>query len=317
MTTTFSEVQAAPGPVAPPRPVPAQPGALRCRVIEEDDLDAVVELLARGFPERSETYWRDGLARHVARGVPDGVPRYGHLLDHGGVAVGVLLTFYTRIDDASGSHLRCNLSSWYVEPSFRTAATLLDGRAMQDKSVTYLNISPSVHTRAIHEARGFRAFVRGQLLAVPCLSRPSRGQRVEAFREANAGALSVRERAIAQDHAGYGSIVLVCRDGATARALVLHPHRIKALPRWRASPTLACYQLVYGPEGDALAGWLGAVGRHLLARHGMLFLMLDANGPMPGVVARYRDGREPRYAKGPHPVPVGDLSYTERVFFGA
>ena len=317
MTSSSPESEPAPGPGAGSVPVAPRPGALRCRPIEETDLDTVVGLLAAGFPERPQAYWCDGLARHVARGVPDGVPRYGYLLDHDGVAVGVLLTLYTRIADATGSHLRCNLSSWYVDPKFRAAAPLLDGRAMQDKSVTYLNISASVHTRAIHEARGFRAFVRGQLLAVPSLSRPQRGQRVELFSEGHAGILSPRERGLALDHAGYGSLVLVCRDATTARAVVLQPHRIKAVPRWSASPTLACYQIVFAPEPDTLAAWLGAIGRYLLLRHGVLFVMLDANGPLPGVVGRYLHGREPRYARGPHPVPIGDLSYTERVLFGA
>ncbi|MET0259275.1 MAG: hypothetical protein ABW179_11925 [Methylobacterium sp.] len=302
----------APSAAAPP----AKAGGLRCRTIEETDLDAVVATLCRGFAGRSDAYWRRGLARHVARGVPDGVPRYGYLLERDGAVVGVLLTLYTRIADGTGTHLRCNLSSWYVEPAFRTAATLLDGRAMRDKSVTYLNISPTVHTRAMHLARGFRAYAQGQLLAVPVLSRFRRGQRVEALGDENLALLSPREQSIARDHAGYGCLVLVCRDGGAARAVVLQPHRIKVLPRWAASPTLPCYQLVYGPVGDALARWLGTLGRHLLVRHGIPLLFLDAEGPMPGVVGRYMHDRAPRYAKGPHAVPVGDLSYTELVLFG-
>lgn len=285
-------------------------------MIEETDRDAVVDMLCKGFSGRSQEYWRRGLDRHVARGVPEGVPRYGCLLERDGAVVGVLLTLYTRIEDGTGAHLRCNLSSWYVEPAYRAAATLLDGRAMRDKSVTYLNISPTVHTRAMHLARGFRAYAHGQLLAVPALSRFRRGQRVEPLGNANLALLSPREQAIARDHADYGCLVLVCRDGATARAVVLQPHRIKVMPRWMASPTLPCYQWIYGPAGDALADWLGALGRHLLLRHGIPLLFLDTEGPMPGVVGRYLHDRAPRFAKGPHPVPVGDLSYTELVLFG-
>ncbi|GEO97818.1 hypothetical protein [Methylobacterium haplocladii] len=296
--------------------IPANAAALRCRMIEETDRDAVVALLCKGFSGRSEAHWRRGLERHIARGVPDGVPRYGYLLERDGAVVGVLLTLYTRIEDGAGSHLRCNLSSWYVEPAVRAAATLLDGRAMRDKSVTYLNISPTVHTRAMHRARGFRAYADGQLLAAPALSRIRRGQRVETLADANLALLPPREQAIARDHAGYGCLVLVCREGNAAQAVVLQPHRIKALPRWSASPTLPCYQLVYGPAGETLGRWLGALGRHLLFRHGIPLLFLDANGPMPGVVGRYIHDRAPRYAKGPHPVPVGDLSYTEQVLFG-
>ncbi|HXQ12728.1 MAG TPA: hypothetical protein VN805_17185 [Caulobacteraceae bacterium] len=40
---------------------------VRCRLIEETDLDAVANLLTRGFPARTRKYWTNALARLAAR----------------------------------------------------------------------------------------------------------------------------------------------------------------------------------------------------------------------------------------------------------
>jgi hypothetical protein len=43
--------------------------------------------------------------------------------------------------------------------------------------------------------------------------------------------------------------------------------------------------------------------------------MLDANGPIAGLIGRYSDGA-PKYVKGPDHLRLGDLAYSERVLFG-
>jgi len=52
--------------------------------------------------------------------------------------------------------MRCNLSSWYVEPAFRGYASLLAARALGHKTATYLNISPAPNTTPIIEAQAGR-----------------------------------------------------------------------------------------------------------------------------------------------------------------
>ena len=42
---------------------------IRCREISEADIEAVAELLTRGFPGRSRDYWIRGLRRQAARTV--------------------------------------------------------------------------------------------------------------------------------------------------------------------------------------------------------------------------------------------------------
>jgi hypothetical protein len=94
---------------------------IRCREIGAADLDAVAELLTRGFAGRSHDYWMSGLKRQGAREMPEGYPRFGYLLDHEGSPVGVLLLYSAREEDGE-TVIRCNLSSWYVEPAFRNYA---------------------------------------------------------------------------------------------------------------------------------------------------------------------------------------------------
>ena len=153
----------------------------RCREITETDIDTVAELLTRGFVGRSREYWMQGLRRQAACEVPDGYPRFGHMLDHAGMAVGVLLQLYTsRIIDGEPS-IHCNLSSWYVDPEFRNYAPMLTGVAQRHKNVTYFNISPAHWTWPIIEAQGFRAYCNGLFFSVPALSRVTSGTIVETI----------------------------------------------------------------------------------------------------------------------------------------
>ena len=70
---------------------------------------------------------------------------------------------------AAGSTIRCNVSSWYVEPAFRTYATLLVSQALRHKNVTYLNVSAAPHTWPIIEAQGFSRYCDGIFVAAPML----------------------------------------------------------------------------------------------------------------------------------------------------
>jgi hypothetical protein len=85
---------------------------IRCREIGIADLDAVADLLTRGFARRSRDYWTRGLRPQSARDMPEGFPRFGYMLDHEGMPVGVLLLIYTARDNGGGTAIRCNLSSW-------------------------------------------------------------------------------------------------------------------------------------------------------------------------------------------------------------
>ena len=63
---------------------------VRCREIVEGDIDAIADLLTRGFSGRTRDYWMRGLGRQRERTVPPGYPRYGYLLENDRGPVGVL-----------------------------------------------------------------------------------------------------------------------------------------------------------------------------------------------------------------------------------
>src|SRR5579863_6211085 len=87
----------------------------RFREILESDLDAIGDLLTRGFQHRSREYWMRGLRHQGARALPPGVPRYGYLLENNSVPVGCLLMIYSSkiVDGVTATC--CNVSSWYVD----------------------------------------------------------------------------------------------------------------------------------------------------------------------------------------------------------
>jgi hypothetical protein len=124
---------------------------LRCRQIDKADIGAVASLLARGFPARDRHFWLEAMAQLTRHQPPPGLPQYGYLLESGGVIVGTILLICAA-PPGDGDAIRCNLSSWYVDPAFRPYAPMLVAQALRRKDITYLNVSPAPHTRPIIEA---------------------------------------------------------------------------------------------------------------------------------------------------------------------
>lgn len=281
---------------------------IRAREIEAADLDAVADLLRRGFPGRTRAYWRAGLQRQAEREVPEGFPRFGYLLDHEGSPVGVLLAIYSARDRGA---VRCNLSSFYVEPAFRNYAALLGKLAHRGPDVVYLNLSPAPWTVRALEIQGFRRYCEGIFFSLPALTPKERGMRVERV-GADGGVvdgLDEAETSLLRRHAGYGCLSLVCRS-ARGRVFpfVLQPLRIERIP-------LPAMQLIYCASIADFEACAGALGRHLLAR-GRVSVALDANGPVEGLVGLYREPLGRKYFKGPERPRLADLCDTELVIYG-
>jgi hypothetical protein len=288
---------------------------LRCREIAETDIDAVADLLTRGFAGRSREYWMQGLRRQAAREVPDGYPRFGYMLDQDGQPVGVLLLLYTSRGNGGGEPtIHCNLSSWYVDPAFRNYASLLTRIAQRHKEVTYLNISPATWTWPIIEAQGFTSYCSGLFFAVPALSRiAAAGMTVETISpDARAiEGLSDTEVELLTRHARYGCLSLVCRTpSGGAFPFILLPMRIRR--GWIAPPAM---QLIYCRDIAEFVDCAGAVGRALI-RHGKFSVLLDSNGPVSGLTGFYSSARGRKYFKGPRQPRLADLTDTELVLYG-
>jgi hypothetical protein len=284
---------------------------IRCREIEIADLDGVADLLTRGFANRSRDYWMDGLRRMSLREAPEDFPRFGYMLDHQGTPVGVLLSIYTTRDDGSGTSIRCNLSSWYVEPVFRHYSMMMAKVTQRHKHVTYINISPAQWTWRTIETQGFRAYCSGLFFSFPALSSPAKGMRVEVV-EPGAQAvdrLSEAEVALLARHAAYGCLSLVCR-AADGRGFpfVLQPMRIRRI-------ALPAMQMIYCPDVADYVACAGAIGLFLL-RRGRISVALDANGRMQDLVGVYREPLGRKYFKGPQRPRLADLTDTELVLYG-
>ncbi len=286
---------------------------IRCREIDVADLAPIAELLSSGFPGRSRDYWMGGLKRQATRDVPEGYPRFGYMLDHEGAPVGVLLLIYSARKEDGETAIRCNLSSWYVEPAFRNYASMLTKIAQRHKDVTYVNVSPASWTWRIIEAQGFRAYCSGLFVSFPALSRPAPGMAIEIVsrhvRELEG--LSANETALLARHAASGCLSLICRtaDGRVF-PFILQPMRIR---RGQLAPP--AMQLIYCDDVADFITCAGALGRFLLWR-GKIAVVLDANQRMDELAGFYTEARGRKYFKGPCCPRLGDLSDTELVIYG-
>ena len=283
---------------------------IRCRQIADGDLGAVGALLARGFPKSDGQFWQRALAQLARREPPAGLPKYGYLLESGGTPVGALLMICSAMRADGKLAPRCNLSSWYVEPAFRSYAPLLVSRALANKDATYLNVSPAPHTWPIIEAQGFSRYCDGVFVALPMLSGLfAGGSDVQVFDAQTRPAVDFdpADEEILKQHAELGCISLWCVTSDRAYPFVFRPRR--------ARKVVPCAQLIYCRDEADFVRFAGPIGR-LLARRGIFFAVVDANGPVPGLVGVFRRGRMPKYFKGPQRPRLGDLAYTEYAVIG-
>ena len=284
----------------------------RFREIQDSDLDAIGDLLTRGFVHRSRDYWMRGLHRQGTRSLSPDVPRYGYMLEHQGAPVGCLLLIYSsKIIDGEAATC-CNVSSWYVDPEFRNYAALFASMTQKRKDVTYSNVTPAVTTWPILDAQGFVPYCRGLYFSVPTLSRGERGVVVEAVTQDTAfiAGLPDADLALLKRHAEYGCLSLVCRtaDGAL-------PFIFFSLRKRGGMIPLPAMQLGYCRSIDDYVRCAGAIGRHLL-RRGKPIVTIDANGAMAGLPGVYTEMRGRKYFKGPQQPRLGDLADTELAIYG-
>jgi hypothetical protein len=284
---------------------------VKCRRIEDADCERVADRLALGFPTRSRGYWLTALERMGRRRSIDDYPRYGHMLENEGQVVGVLLQIYFRRGEGEGSAVYCNLSSWCMDPRFSGYAPMLNSAATSRKEVTYLNVSPAPHTRRGIEALGFRRYCDGQLVCAPALSQARwPGVKVVAFTPdgPEAALLSPYERDILAAHLALGCRSLIAAADGQAHPFVFMKRKI-------IRRLVPCEQLIYCRTLSDFVACAGPLGRYLLMRGGLICIV-DANGPLPGLIGRYLPGNGPKYFKGPVAPSLGDLSFTELTILG-
>jgi hypothetical protein len=283
------------------------PTNVRLRQIREVDIPDVVDLLVRGYGRaRSRQFWQNMLDGLTRRTVPPGFPRYGSVLESDGILVGVVILIFSTIWEKGIPHVRCNGSSIYVDPAFRVYAPVLIGRAALDKSVTVLNLTAVPHTHKMVEATGFSRYVDGIFVALPVLNR-SAGEVVRAIDGADEpdSPFDIHERETLVEHADYGCTSLWCITPQRAYPFVFRPRTVKGIPS---------HHLVYCLDIDSFVRFARPIGKYL-ARKGQFLVIVDANGPISGLVGKYF-GNRPRFFFGPNRPRLGDLAYTEISLFG-
>ncbi len=284
----------------------------RFREILESDLDAIGDLLTRGFQHRSREYWMRGLRHQGARPLPPGAPRYGYMLENDGVPVGCLLMIYSSkiIDGVTATC--CNVSSWYVDPEFRNYAALFASMTQKRKDITYFNVTPAAATWPILDAQGFVPYCRGLYFSLPALSHGRHDMTIEAVA---ADTLSIAglpdaDLEMLKRHAAYGCLALVCR---TTQATL--PFIFFSLRKRRGIIPLPAMQLGYCRSIADYVDCAGAIGRYLLWR-GKPIIVVDATEALAGLPGIYSEARGRKYYKGPHQPRLGDLADTELAIYG-
>jgi hypothetical protein len=282
---------------------------IRAREIRDADVPAVGDFLASGFRDRPLRFWRDVLARLGERAVPVGLPQYGYLLESAGVVVGAVLLIFSELRSSGQTTIRCNVSSWFVAPEFRGYASLFVSKALRLKNVTYVNVTPAPHTLSMVRAQGYSQYSNGLFVALPALQFGSSNAKISLAMadDPRAAQFDPFERQLLLEHAQYGCLSLWCIAAERAYPFVFRRRMFKRV--------VPCAQLIYCRELEDFVQFAGPLGRFLTLR-GRPFVVIDANAPIPGLVGKYLDARQPKYFKGPDRPRLGDLVYTETAMFG-
>jgi len=164
------------------------------------------------------------------------------------------------------------------------------------------------HVLPIVEALGFSRYSNGQFVAIPAVQRAAEGAAVNVV-EATARP-DVQRDSYEQDlllsHTQFGCMSLWCTTADEAHPFVFHPVNVRGF--------IPSVRLIYCRSVEDFVRFAQPIGRYL-AKRGRPFVLIDANGPIPGLVGRYFEGSRPKYFKGPTPPRLGDLAYTNLSMF--
>jgi hypothetical protein len=279
---------------------------IRSRAIADFDRVEIAGLLSKGLGY-SKNYFLQVFDRLSEHPTPEGFPKYGYAITSDETIVGAILLIFSTIHSSGASTIRCHVTSWYVEPDFRSYATLFFAKALKCPGVTYLNVSARPAALPILKVQGFSKYSCGQFVSIPMLhllsasvDSPTEVIGVDITPDAR---FEPFERELLLAHAKYGCISLWCISSGQAIPFIFQPRAFKGL--------IPGVQLVYCRDIEDFVRFVRPLGIFLASR-GKFLVRLDANGPVPGLAGRYFEGMEPRYYKGSKP-RLGDLTYTQTV----
>jgi hypothetical protein len=245
---------------------------MKLEAIEDGNLEQAVAILARGFPGRPASFWKESLARLSAYRRATAGPPIGRLMKVEGKPVAVILTIASKHRAGGREHDVVNLSSWYVDEQYRWLAPGMLERIVADDSVVFTDLSPSPQAARINERLGFRTAAAGlRLYFLPWTALSSRaGGRMVRLEHVPPGALPASEREVLGRHQELGCIAAALNVGESYYAFLFQP-------TWRRGLPVA--RLLFAPNRRIVSEHREAIARFLLAR-GRLFLIFhgDTNG---------------------------------------
>jgi hypothetical protein len=271
-------------------------GRIHSREIVSSDLDQLARLFTKSLGFSAE-YFSRILEKVTDLSTPIGFPKYGYVLLSDNVIVGAILMIFAKI--RSGA-VRCHMTTWTVDPDYRPYAALFFSKALRYKDVTYLNILVNPRSLPFIELQGFSICSGGQFAAIPVLSKGS-GDRPVKLVSANTAPnkyVDADEQELLLTHAKHGCTSLWCVTQEGAYPFVFQPRS-----------TFPGMQLIYCRDVEEFVRFARPIGLFLALR-GSFYVVVNSNGPIPGLVGRYFPGVLPLYYKGPPP-HIGDLAYTQ------
>src|SRR5262245_13253606 len=100
----------------------------RCRQIGENDLEGLIGL-TKAYPKRTRRNWTHAMQQLAMRETP-AAPRFGYLLEQDGMHVGIILLIFSTLNAHGKAHVKCNVSTWFVDPCHRAYGSLLIASAI-------------------------------------------------------------------------------------------------------------------------------------------------------------------------------------------
>jgi hypothetical protein len=290
---------------------------IKVRSITDADIPAAINLLTRGYgsgrapgPVRPRSFWENIFFCLSHRPLPAGeLPRYGYVIDSDGELVGILLLIFSTIWENGKAKIRCGGSGLHVDPAFRLYAPLLIRKASDFKDATVLNLTPGEHTFRVIEALSYVRYCDGIFVSIPLFSRAAKQAPVSVVDVHTKldVLLDPHDRDLLLEHADCGCTSLWCITPQDAYPFVFRIRQVKKVP---------CAQLVYCRNVDDFVRFARPIGLFLARHTGRFLVLLDANGPVQGLVGKYFAGKANRYFCGSDRPRLGDLAYTEISLFG-
>jgi hypothetical protein len=278
---------------------------MKLRPIDDCDFGNALAVLKRGFPEKSESFWAEGLQRILASPSRRDAEPVGFLMAIGGEDVGIVLTIPSERPAPGGAQHVFNLAAWYVDEPHRWLAPRMLQKVVAPETAVFTDLTPSAAAQQINPRLGFEILNEGfQVFPLPLTALRARKQaRVISVDQAK---LPGDMRATLDQHTGLGCVVAVLQDGPDHHPLIFSRMTRRHLPGAR---------VILTDSKKLIVDNLAVISRFLL-RNGMLFLLMDANrtdAAAGGSISRWS---APTYVKGATDRNRIDHTYSELIFLG-